>query len=137
MCLIFLGYLINVYIDKQHTEKSVASKKEESLGSCTADYFTIKDLMWHKEDKDAPGIVVSITVLNNGDNDCKDIKGLMRFLSKDGAEIGKKDFIIHEYIGSKETKIFERIKVKHFRPSDIYDVAVTLEGAAVHQARKE
>jgi hypothetical protein len=134
MCLFFLGYLIHAYIDKRHKGQPVTSE-EENIGRCTTNDFNIKDLTWHKEDKDALGIIDSITITNKGDNDCKDIRGLMRFLSNDGTELGKQVFIIPEYIGSKKTRIFKRIQVKSIPPSDVHDVAVTLEGTAIHQAK--
>ena len=115
MCLFFLVYLINMYIGKRDTGQPLTSG-EKIAGRCTTDDFTIKDLAWHEEEKRAQGVIDSLTVTNRGDYDCKDIRGHMRFLSKDGTEVGKTDFNVHEYI---------------------QDVAVTLEGSVVLQEKQE
>jgi hypothetical protein len=136
MCFVFLGYLINAYIEKRDAERAV-TYEEESIRMCSTNDFLIKDLTWHVEDKDAPGIIDSMTVTNKGDYDCKDIKGHMLFLSNDGTEIGKKDFIVPDYIRSKETKTLQRIPVDSILFSSAHDVAVTLEGTAVNQEGQE
>ena len=131
MCLVFLVYLINTYIEKRESDQTVTSG-EKVTGRCTIGDFTIKDLTWHKEDRRAQGIIDSFTVTNRGDYDCRDIRGHMRFLSKDGDELGKTDFNVFEYLHAKETKTFTRIPVKPVPSSEIHEVAVTLDGTVVH-----
>jgi len=135
MCLVFLGYLINAYIEKKDAGQPVTSE-EEVVGRCTTDDLTIKDITWHEEAKGAPAIIDSITVTNRGNYDCKDIRGHIRFLSKDGAELGKNDFIVSEYIHSKETKTYKRIPVKSVQFSNVHNITVTLEGTVVRQEKK-
>jgi hypothetical protein len=136
MCLVFLGFLINIYIEKREAEQPVTSQ-ETGIGGCTTDSFYIKDLTWHKEEKKALGIIDSLTVTNKGEHDCKDIRGLIRFLSSDGTELGKRDFIVSEYIRSKETKTFQRIPINSIAPSGVHDVTMTLEGTVVHQEKQD
>ena len=130
MCLFFLVYLINVYIEKRDAGPPVTSH-EEVPGRCTTGDFTVEDLTWHEEGTDAPGVIDSITVTNRGEYDCKDIRGLMRFLSKDGKELGRTGFSVFEYMHSKETKTGKRIPIRSIPSSGVHDVAVTLEGTAV------
>jgi|GEM_PF-2783157 len=136
MCLVFLGYLISVYIEKKEGGRPVNSGEEVIVG-CTNDDFTVKDLMWHSEEKDAPGIIDSITVTNSGKYDCKDIRGHMRFLSKDGTELGRNDFIVSGYLHSKETKTYKRIPLESIPSYNVQAVSVTLEGTAVRQDKKK
>lgn len=96
---------------------------------CTRNDFNVGELKWHKEDKDAPGIIDSITIKNRGDYDCKDIRGIVRFLSDDGTEIGKIDFVIYEEIRSKETKTFNNIPIRPTLSSNVHGASVTIVGA--------
>jgi len=131
MSFIFLGYLIYAYISERDIRRTITSE-EESVSGCTSNDFNVEDLKWHKEDKDASGIIDSITITNRGDYDCKDIRGIVRFLSDDRTEIGKIDFVIYEEIRSKETKTFNNIPIRPILSSNMYNASVTIVGATVY-----
>ncbi len=135
MSFIFLGYLIHAYISERDIRRTVTSE-EKSVGRCTHNDFNVGDLEWHKEDK-APVIINSITITNRGDYDCKDIRGIVRFLSDDRDEIGKIDFIIYEEIRSKETKTFSNIPIRTLLSSNVYDASVTIVGATVYPEKSD
>lgn len=136
MSFVFLGYLINAYITKRDAGQTVISE-EESVEKCTRDDFEVSDIHWPKEGQDAVGIINSITITNNGDYDCKDMRGVIRLLSNEGAELDKSDFIISEKIRSKETKTFKSIPLKQHTSADVKASSVTIVGATAYSEKAE
>lgn len=136
MSFVFLGYLINAYIEKRDAEQRVISE-EEDVEKCTKNDFKVIDIQWPKEGQDAFRIINSITITNNGECDCKDMRGVIQFLSNEGTELDKSDFAIPEKIRSKETKTFKNIPLKQPLSADIKEASVTIVGATVYSEKTE
>ena len=136
MSFVFLGYLINAYITKRDARKA-GTPADESVERCTRNDFKVSDIRWSKEGQDAVGIIDSITITNNGDYDCKDMRGDIRFLSNEGTELDKSDFIIPEKIRSKETKTFKGIPLEQHKSINANDVSVTIREATFYPERLE
>lgn len=131
MSFVFLGYLINAYITKRDAAQSVISE-ETSVEKCMQDDFEVSDIQWQKASQDAVVAIGALTVTNIGDYDCKDIKGIIQFLSHDGTELDKSDFVISEKIRSKETRTFKGIPLKQPTAAHAQDASVTIGGATEH-----
>ena len=131
MSFVFLGYLVNVYITKRDTRQA-GTAEDESVERCTQNYVRVSDIQWPKEGHDAVGVIDSITITNNGDYDCKDMRGSIRFLSRVGTELSRSDFFISEKIRSKETKTFKSIPLKQHISANADDASVTIVGATFH-----
>jgi len=135
MSFVFLGYLINAYIEKRDAGQTVIS--EEDVEKCTKNDFKVIDIQWPKEGQDTVGIINSITITNNGDYDCNDMRGVIQFLSNEDTELDKSDFAIPEKIRSKETKTFKNIPLKQPSSADIKEASVTIVGATAHSEKTE
>jgi hypothetical protein len=131
MSFVFLVYLINAYITKRDTRQAGTSE-DESVERCTRNDFRVSDIQWPKEGHDAVGVIDSITITNNGDYDCKDMRGSIRFLSNEGTELDRSDFVISEKIRSKETKKFKNVPLKQHTFATANNASVTIGGAQFH-----
>ena len=131
MSFVFLGYLINVYIEKREA-RLADTYAVESAERCTRNDFKVSDIQWPKGSQDAIGMINSITITNTGNYKCKDIKGIIRFLSNEGTELGKRNFIIPEKIRSKETKIFKNIPLEKHSSVNANEVSVTIVEATFY-----
>jgi len=136
MSFVFLGYLINAYIEKRDAGQTVISKREDAK-RCTQNDFKVIDMQWPKEGQDTVGIINSITITNNGDYDCKDMGGVIQFLSHEGTELDKSVFVIPEKIRSKETKTFKNIPLKQPTSADVQESSVTIVGATALSEKAE
>ncbi len=136
MSFVFLGYLVNVYITKRDTRQAVISE-EGSVGKCTRNDFEVKNIRWQKVAQDAGGKIDALTIKNKGEYDCRDIRGIIRFLSHDGTELDKSDFVIPEQIRSNETKTFTSIPLRQLTSADVQDASVTIVGATVYSEKTE
>jgi hypothetical protein len=136
MSFVFLGYLVNVYITKRDTRQAGTSE-DEIVERCTRNDFRVSDIQWPKEGQDAVEMINSITITNKGNYDCKDMKGIIRFLSNEGTELDKSDFIIPEKIRSKETKTFKSIPLRQHTSVNANDASVTIVGATFHPEKGE
>lgn len=136
MSFVFLGYLINAYITKRDAAQTVISE-ERNVEKCARNDFRVSDIQWSKEGHDAVGVIDSITITNNGDYDCKDMRVSIRFLSREGTELSRSDFVISEKIRSKETETFKSIPLKQHTPAQANDVSVTIVGATFQPGKGE
>jgi hypothetical protein len=136
MSFVFLGYLVNVYITKRDARQA-GTYENESVERCTRNDFRVSDIQWPKEGQDAVIVIDSITITNNGDNDCKDMRGSIRFLSNEGTELDRSDFVISEKIRSKETKTFKSIPLKKLTSAKANNASVTIVGATFHPEKGE
>ena len=136
MSFVFLGYLVNVYITKRDTRQA-GTYEDESVERCTRNDFKVMDIQWPQKGQDAVEIINSMTITNNGDYECKDIKGVIRFLSNEGTELDRSDFIISEKIRSKETKTFKNIPLKQLTSANTSDASVTIVGASFYPEKGE
>jgi hypothetical protein len=136
MSFVFLGYLINAYIEKRETRQSGTSAVE-SVERCTRNDFMVSDIQWPKGSQDAVEMIDSITITNKGNYDCKDIKGMIRFLSNEGTELDKSNFIIPEKIRSKETKTFKSIPLEQHTSANADEASVTIVEATFYPEKGE
>jgi len=136
MSFVFLGYLVNVYITKRDTRQA-GTAEDESVERCTRNDFKVIDIQWPQKGQDAVEIINSITITNNGDYDCKDMRGIVQFLSNEGTELDRSDFVISEKIRSKETKTFKSIPLEQQTSANASDASVTIVGAMFHPEKGE
>ena len=136
MSFVFLGYLINVYIEKREA-RLANTAAVESAERCTRNDFKVSDIQWPKGSQDAAGMINSITITNKGNYDCKDIRGMIRFLSSEGTELDKSNFIIPEKIRSKETKIFKNIPLEKHTDANANEASVTIVEATATTEKGE
>ena len=136
MSFVFLGYLINAYIEKRDTGQKVISEGEDAK-RCTQNNFKVIDIQWPNEGQDTVGIINSITIKNNGDYDCKDMKGIIQSLSHEGTVLNKSEFVISEKIRSKETKTYKNIPLKQPTSADVQESSVTIVGATALSEKAE
>ena len=136
MSFVFLGYLINVYIEKREARLADTSAVESSE-RCMRNDFEVSDIQWPKGSQDAAGMINSITITNKGNYDCKNIRGMIQFLSSEGTELDNSNFIIPEKIRSKETKIFKNILLEKHTYANANEAAVTIVEATVYPENGE
>ena len=135
MSVVFLVYLVNAYITKRDASQKDISEKE-SIERCTQNDFEVSDVQLQNAARDTVG-TLAITITNKGDYDCKDMRGIILFLSHENTEPDKSDFIISGKIGSKETKTFKGISLKQRTSEEVQDVSITIEGATVYSEKGE
>lgn len=128
MSLVFLVYLVSVYIAEKRT-RQIPAPPEKKAARCTGDDFEIKDVKWHAEGIEAVAVIDSITIKNTGDADCKDIRGVVRFISQDKTELGRTDFVINEKLPSKQMKTFKGINVGRLPSPKVHAASVAISGA--------
>jgi len=136
MSFVFLGYLINAYIEKREARLADTSAVESSE-RCMRNDFKVSDIQWPKGSQDAIGMINSITITNTGNYNCKDIKGMIRFLSNEGTELDNSNFIIPEKIRSKETKIFKNIPLEKHTYANANEASVTIVEATFYPEKGE
>lgn len=134
MTFVFLGYFVQAYMSERESKNAGTSEKE-SVRMCKGNDFKVKDIQWHRAGQTNVGSIDTITITNSGEYDCKDIRGIIRFLSQKRTELGKDDIFFSGNIRSEETKTFKSIPLEQLPSANVSDVSVTIVGAEVCQEK--